>query len=144
MYNVIKEFFFPVHLTVLGFPGSLVVKNLPANAEDEGLIPGSERSPGGGCGNPLQYCLENPMREEPSGLQSIGSPRVGHNRSTWAAARRIYLRLKWRQPGSSIHTPRQRQTFSVKGYIVTVWSSVGPVVSVTVSQFLTKTARNNV
>ena len=59
MYNVIKEFFFPVHLTVLGFPGSLVVKNLPANAEDEGLIPGSERSPGEGKDNPLQYaCLQ--------------------------------------------------------------------------------------
>ena len=29
---------------------------------DPGLIPGSERSPGGGHGNPLQYsCLENPM-----------------------------------------------------------------------------------
>ena len=39
-----------------------MVKNLPANAGDEGLIPGSERSPGGGNGNPLQYsCLENPM-----------------------------------------------------------------------------------
>ena len=43
---------------------ALVVKNLPANAggvRDTGLIPGSGRSPGGGCGNPLQYsCLENP------------------------------------------------------------------------------------
>ena len=29
---------------------------------DMGSIPGSERSPGGGHGNPLQYsCLENPM-----------------------------------------------------------------------------------
>ena len=29
---------------------------------DEGLIPGSGRSPGGGHGNPFQYsCLENPM-----------------------------------------------------------------------------------
>ena len=29
---------------------------------DAGSIPGSERSPGGGHGNPLQYsCLENPM-----------------------------------------------------------------------------------
>ena len=41
----------------------LVVKNLPANAgevRDVGSIPGSGRSPGGGCGNPLQYsCLEN-------------------------------------------------------------------------------------
>ena len=40
----------------------LVVKNLPANAGDTGLIPGLGRSPGGGHGNPLQYsCLENPM-----------------------------------------------------------------------------------
>ena len=43
----------------------LVVKNLPAKAgdmSDAGLIPGSERSPGGGHGNPFQYsCLENPV-----------------------------------------------------------------------------------
>ena len=43
----------------------LVVKNLPANAgdlRDGGLIPGSERSLGGGHGNPLHYsCLENLM-----------------------------------------------------------------------------------
>ena len=44
---------------------ALVVKNLPANAgdiRDAGSIPGSERCPGEGNGNPLQYsCLENPM-----------------------------------------------------------------------------------
>ena len=29
---------------------------------DAGFIPGSERAPGGGHGNPLQFsCLENPM-----------------------------------------------------------------------------------
>ena len=39
-----------------------MVKNLPANAEDVSLIPGSGRSPGEGNGNPLQYsCLRNPM-----------------------------------------------------------------------------------
>ena len=42
----------------------LVVKNLPDSAgdlTDEGLIPGSGRSPGRGHDNPLQYyCLENP------------------------------------------------------------------------------------
>ena len=39
-----------------------MVKNLPANEEDEGSIPGSGRSSGGGNGNPLQYsCLGNPM-----------------------------------------------------------------------------------
>ena len=32
------------------------------NVGNMGLIPGSERSPGEGNGNPLQYsCLENPM-----------------------------------------------------------------------------------
>ena len=48
-----------------GFSGDIVVKNLPANAEDTrdaGLTPGSGRSPGGGNGYPLQYsCLENPV-----------------------------------------------------------------------------------
>ena len=42
----------------------LVVKNLPARTgevRDEGSIPGSGRSPGGGHGNSLQYSwLENP------------------------------------------------------------------------------------
>ena len=37
-------------------------KNLPANAGDRGLIPGSQRSPGEGHDNPLQYpCLANSM-----------------------------------------------------------------------------------
>ena len=38
-----------------------VVKNLPASTGDAGSIPGSGKPPGGGNGNPLQYCLENPM-----------------------------------------------------------------------------------
>ena len=42
---------------------SLFNAGLPTcNAGDLGLIPGSGRSLGGGCDNPLQYsCLENPM-----------------------------------------------------------------------------------
>ena len=32
-----------------------MVKNLPANAGDESLIPGLGRSPGEGNGNPLQH-----------------------------------------------------------------------------------------
>ena len=48
-----------------GFPGDSVVKNLPANAGDEGSIPVSIKSPGEGNGNPLQYsCLGNPMDRE--------------------------------------------------------------------------------
>ena len=46
----------------LGFSGGVVVKNLPANVGDAGLIPGWGRSPEEGNGNLLQYsCLENPM-----------------------------------------------------------------------------------
>ena len=53
------------------------------NAGDGGdvvLIPGSERSPGGGSGNPLQYSYwETPWTEEPGGLQSIRLKRVGQD-----------------------------------------------------------------
>ena len=42
-------------------PNGSVVKSLPVKTGDAGLIPGSERSPGGGSGNPLQNSyLENP------------------------------------------------------------------------------------
>ena len=63
-----------------------VVKNPPINAGDVGVlgsIPGSERSPGGGHGNPFQYsCLENPIGREVWGatLQSMGSQRVSWRR----------------------------------------------------------------
>ena len=47
------------------FQGTLVEKNLPANAgdtRDVGSIPGLGRCPGGGNGNPLRYsCLKNSM-----------------------------------------------------------------------------------
>ena len=47
---------------VMGFPGGSVVKNLPSNARDLGLIPGSGRFPGEGNGHPLQCSfLENPV-----------------------------------------------------------------------------------
>ena len=47
---------------MIGFPCSSVDKESACNAGDLGSIPGLERSPGEGDGNPLQYsCLENPM-----------------------------------------------------------------------------------
>ena len=56
---------------------------------DPGSIPWSGRSPGEGNGNPLQYsCLENPMKEEPGRLQSMGSQRIRHDWST-------LLQTKW-------------------------------------------------
>ena len=49
----------------VGFPGSSVVKNPPANTSNAGSIFRSGRSPGEGNGNPLPYsCLKshgNPM-----------------------------------------------------------------------------------
>ena len=46
-------------------------KESACSAGDLGLIPGSERSPGAGNGNPLQYfCLENPM--DRGALQATG------------------------------------------------------------------------
>ena len=61
---------------------ALVLKNLPANAEDlsdTGSIPGFRRSPVRWHGNPLQYfCLENSVDTGAWGLQSIESQRVGH------------------------------------------------------------------
>ena len=58
------------------FPGSSAGKEATCNAGDPSSIPGLERSPGGGHGNPLQYsCLENPMG-------SMGSQRAGHDWAT--------------------------------------------------------------
>ena len=60
----------------MGFAGGSVVKNLPANAEDAGSIPGSE--------DPLEkemathsniLAREIPWTEEPDGLQFLGSQK---------------------------------------------------------------------
>ena len=57
-----------------------MVKNPPANAGDVGSIPGLGRSPEDGNGNLLPYSyLGNSWTEEPSGLQSMGSQRVGRD-----------------------------------------------------------------
>ena len=60
-----------------------VLKNYPASAGDSrhsGLIPGSGSFHREANGNPLQNsCWRVPWAEEPSGLQSMGSQRVGHN-----------------------------------------------------------------
>ena len=45
----------------MGFSGGSDSKESACNAGDPSMIPGLERSPGGGHGNPLEYsCLENP------------------------------------------------------------------------------------
>ena len=60
-----------------------MVKNLPASAggiRDAGSIPGSGRSPGGGNATHSSILAWRiPWTEEPGGLQSIGSHRVGQD-----------------------------------------------------------------
>ena len=49
-------------------------KESACNAGDPGSIPGWERSPGEGNGNPLQYfAWKIPWTEEPDGLRFMGS-----------------------------------------------------------------------
>ena len=62
------------------FPGASDGKEFAYNAGDLGSIPGSEKSPGGGHGNPLQYSgLENSMDRGACGQQSMGSQGVSHD-----------------------------------------------------------------
>ena len=62
-------------LVAQGFPGGSDSKESACNVGDLGSIPGSERSPGEGNGNPLlQYsCLENPMDREAWQATVLGS-----------------------------------------------------------------------
>ena len=71
--------------SLVGLPRWLSVKNLPANSgdpRDMGSIPGWERSPARGNGNPLQYaCLKNLMdrgawQATVHGLQRVGYDQV--------------------------------------------------------------------
>ena len=61
------------------------------NAGDQGSIPGSERSSGGGNGNPLQYsCLENPV--DRGAWWTTGKlQKVGHNWTTHTHSNRLHI-----------------------------------------------------
>ena len=64
------------------FPSAAVVKKMPASAgnrRDEGSVPGSGWSPGGGRGNQFQYsCLENSMdRGAPKTTSPWGCKELG-------------------------------------------------------------------
>ena len=58
-----------------------MVKNPPVNEgdiRDVGSVPGLERSPAGGQGNPFQYaCLENPQEQK----SLLGYSPWGHKES---------------------------------------------------------------
>ena len=80
-----------------------VVKNLPANTgdiRDTDSVPGLERSPGGGHGNPLQYsCLENPM--DRGACQAI----VHGLAKSWTQQKRLSMHAYTREGQESLFQP---------------------------------------
>ena len=63
-----------------GFPGGSVVKNLPANAGDTGLIPGSGRSLEEKMATHSSILAwEIPRIDKPGRLRSVGFQRVRHD-----------------------------------------------------------------
>ena len=62
-----------------GFPGGSDGRESACNVGDLASIPGSERSPGGGHGNPLQFsCLESPHGQRSLAGCNPRGHRVGH------------------------------------------------------------------
>ena len=79
--------------TFMGFPCSSVSKESACSAGDLGSIFGSGRSPGEGNGNPLHaFAWKIPRTEEPGGLHSMGSQRVGAWRTVGACSEKWW---KW-------------------------------------------------
>jgi len=75
----------PPCLLPVGVSWWLSGKEHACNAGDMGLIPGLQRSPGGGNGNPLQYsCLENPTDRGAwrAAVQGVTESRTGLSMST--------------------------------------------------------------
>ena len=61
---------------LVSFPGVSVVNNPPASTGDASSIPGLERSPGEGNGNPLQYsCVGKSMDREACWATVYGVPK---------------------------------------------------------------------
>ena len=102
----------PVCIGFEGFPCGATGKEstcqLRLDIRDMGSIPESERFPGGGYSNSLQYsCLEQ-RQEEPGRLPFMGSQRVGHNWSNLAQTcrfqgwKRSYVCIDQAYPGCKV------------------------------------------
>ena len=85
------------YLSPWAFQVVLMVKNLNAKAGDirvTGLILGSERSPGGGHGNPLQYsCLESHGQRSLAGY-SPWSHKSQTRLSDWAHSTSVLIMVE--------------------------------------------------
>ena len=76
-----------------------VIKNLPANAgatRNTGSIPASERCPGEGSGNPLQYsCLQNAMDRGACQATVHGVAESNMTEETWHTSGNQKFSFKW-------------------------------------------------
>ena len=83
-----------------------MVKNPPASAEDirdVGSIPGSGRSPGRGrATHSGTLAWRIPWTEEPCGLQSMGSQKVGYDSATFTALPVIRVQKQNREKHASL------------------------------------------
>ena len=87
----------------LGFPGSSDHKEFACNAGDLGSTPRLGRFPQRRKWQPTPVFLprEFPWTEEPGGLQSMGSQRVGHD---WGTQHRHSWEKPWELPGLHSHS----------------------------------------
>ena len=94
----------------LSFPGGSDGKASAYNARDPGSNPGWGRSPGERNGNHSGILVWRiPWTEEPAGLQSMGSQRVGHD---WPTS----LRRNWTTNvpgGRHLRRPRRNEDFEI-------------------------------
>ena len=107
----------------MGFPPSSAGKESACNAEDLGLIPGLERSPGEGIGNPLHYSrLENPIDRGAWQATDHGIVRVGHDLATKPLPATWWLfTLKLHKTQFFNHTSqssRAQQAYVAGGYCI--------------------------
>ena len=71
IYSLVKK--------IQAFPGSLAVKNLPANEGDSGDMGQEDSLKKEMATHSSILAWKIPSTEEPGGLQSMGSQRVGHD-----------------------------------------------------------------
>ena len=76
---------------LMGFPSGSVGKNSPANAGDEGSIPGSGSLLEKEMATHSILAWEIPWTEEPGGLQSMGSQRAVHDQVPKQQQQSLYV-----------------------------------------------------
>ena len=127
----------------LDFPGDWVVKNLPANAgdtRDVSLVPGLERSSGGGNGNPGQYsCLEKIHKQRSlMGVHGVAKIQI---RQDWAGMHIwsfhggdtfVTLRTQW----ATSQVRKHNGLITIFSFVKRIWHSTKPNVTLSCLWFL--------